>query len=125
MSETWLLPTTHSKLINIPGYTDYRCDGGRGGGVIMYVKTIFNVTVLKTNLEKVPLIEDIWLVIQSHKFPSFIVGCVYRHPHAPSNSFNYLFDAFSQVCLRKKPFVILGDMNDNLLSPDNKIGNII
>ena len=125
ISETWLLPTIPSKLLNIPGYSVYRCDGGRGGGVCIYVKTIFNVTVLSTNLDKSPLVEDIWLVIQSHKFPSFIIGCIYRHPHAPNDSFNYLFDVFSHICLRKKPFLILGDINDNLLSPDNKIGNII
>ena len=125
ISETWLIPAIQSKLISIPGYSTYRCDGGRGGGVGIYVKTIFNVTVLSIDTEKCPLVEDIWLVIQSHKFPSFIVGCVYRHPHAPSNSFNYLFNLFSHICLRKKPFLILGDINDNLLSPENKIGNII
>ena len=125
ISETWLLPTIPSKLVSIPGYSVHRCDGGRGGGVCIYVKTIFNITVLTTNLDKSPLVEDIWLVIQSHKFPSFIVGCIYRHPHAPNVSFNYLFDLFSCICLRKKPFLILGDINDNILSPDNKIGNII
>ena len=125
ISETWLLPEIQSKLINIPGYSVYRCDKGRGGGVCIYVRTIFNVTVLSTNLEKVPFVEDIWLVIQSHKFPSFIVGCIYRHPHASQNSFNYLLEVFSHICLRQKPFLILGDMNDNLLFPDNKAGNII
>ena len=125
ISETWLLPEIQSKLINIPGYSVYRCDKGRGGGVCIYVRTIFNVTVLSTNLEKVPFVEDIWLVIQSHKFPSFIVGCIYRHPHASQNSFNYLLEVFSHICLRQKPFLILGDMNDNLLFPDNKVGNII
>ena len=125
ISETWLLPNMQSRLINIPGYSIYRCDGGRGGGVGIYVKNIFNVTVLSTNLEKQLLVEDIWLVIQSLKFPSFIVGCVYRHPHAPNNSFNYIFELFGHICLRKKPVLILGDINDNLLSQENKIGNII
>ena len=125
VSETWLLPTMQSRLINISGYSVYRCDGGRGGGVCIYVKTIFNVTVLSTNLEKSPLVEDIWLVIQSHKFPSFIIGCVDRHPHAPINSFNYLFELFSHISLRKKTILILGDINDDMLSLDNKIGKII
>ena len=83
ISETWLLPGIQSRLINIPGYSVHRYDMGRGGGVCIYVRTIFNVTVLSTNLERAPLVEDIWLAIQSHKFPSFIVGCIYRHPHAP------------------------------------------
>ena len=125
ISETWLLPAIQSKFINVPGYSVYRCDMGRGGGVCIYVRTILNVTVLSIDLEKSPLVEDIWLVIQSHKFPSFIVGCVYRHPHAPNNSFDYLLELFSRICLRHKPFLILGDMNDNLCSPDNKVAKII
>ena len=54
VSETWLLPTIQSRFINMPGYSVYRCDGGRGGGVCIYVKDVFNVTILSTNLENPP-----------------------------------------------------------------------
>ena len=104
ISETWLLPGIQSRLINIPGYSVHRYDMGRGGGVCIYVRTNFNLTILSTNLERAPLVEDIWLAIQSHKFPFFIVGCVYRHPHAPNNSFDYLFELFSIICLRQNRF---------------------
>ena len=55
VSETWLLPTMQSRLMNISGYSVYRCDGGRGGGVCIYVKTIFNVTVLSTKFGEITL----------------------------------------------------------------------
>ena len=112
-------------MVHIPDYSVYRSDGGRGGGVCVYVKNHLNVTILVPNLEKPPLIEDMLLVVQSHKFPSFIICCVYRHPHAASNTFDYLYELFSFICLRNKPFLVLGDINDDLLSRDNKVGNII
>ncbi len=28
--------------------------------------------------------EDVWIKVQRKKFPSIIVGCMYRHPKAPA-----------------------------------------
>ena len=125
LSETWLLPVIQSKFIEIPEYTVHRCDGGRGGGVCIYVRNNFKVVFLTSNLEKSPQVEDLWVVVQSHKFPSFILGCIYRHPHGLNESFDYLSDVISYMCLRNKPILILGHINDNLFSPENKIGHII
>ena len=124
ISESWLLPLTANRFIDIPGYTVYRCDAGMGGGVCVYVKEDFKVNVLTTTLDRPDNIEDIWMTVQYRNFPSFIIGCVYRHPHALNSSFNYLSDVFTTMCLRNKPLLILGDFNDDQFLPETKIGKI-
>ena len=124
--ETWLLPNIQSTFVEIPEYSFYRNDGGRGGGVGVYIRRHLKVNALKTpEIERPPHLEDIWLTIQSGKFPSFILGCVYRHPHALSNSFDYLSEVFRSMCLKNKPLIILGDFNDDLFIPNNKIGKLM
>ncbi len=59
-------------------------------------------------------IEDVWLSVQSCTFPSVVVGCVYRHPKAHVETFAYISDVFTLVCLKNKPLYILGDFNDDL-----------
>ena len=101
ISETWTTPCIQSSYVAIPEYSFYRCDGGRGGEVGIYVKNHLNVNVLVApDIERPPLLEDIWLTIQYRKFPSFILGCVYRHPHALSNTFDYLLDIFRFMSLK-------------------------
>ena len=124
ISESWLLPLTANRFIDIPGYSVYRCDAGMGGGVCVYVKEDLKVNILSTTLERPENIEDIWMTVQYRNLPSFIIGCVYRHPHALNNSFTYLSDVFTAMCLRNKPLLILGDFNDDQFLPDNKIGKI-
>ena len=63
--------------------------------------------------------------VQCRKLPSLIIGCIYRHPKAPNITFEYLLDVFRAVSLRNKPVFIFGDLNDNLLSPNNKLDQII
>ena len=63
--------------------------------------------------------------VQHKKFPSIIVGCVYRHPKAPVTSFNYISDIFKEIILRNKPIFIYGDFNDDLLKKDNKMGKLV
>ena len=126
ISESWLLPELDSSLAEIHGYFLHRCDGGRGGGVCIYVRETLKVTVLTTQEIVRPLhIEDIWIVVQYKKFPSFIIGCVYRHPHATIDSFDYISDIFRNMCLRNKNLLILGDFNDDYLQTNSKIKKII
>ena len=124
ISESWLLPLTANRFIDIPGYSVYRSDAGMGGGVCVYVKEDFKVNILTPTLERPDDIEDIWMTVQYRNFPSFIIGCVYRHPHALNNSFSYISDVFTTMCLRNKPILILGDFNDDQFLPENKIGKI-
>ena len=126
ISETWLLPSLSSNLAKVYGYALYRCDGGRGGGVCIYVRETLKVTVLSSQeIEKSPQIEDLWISVQYKKFPSFIIGCVYRHPHATCDSFNYLSDILKNMCLRNKNLLVLGDLNDDYFQPDNRMKTII
>lgn len=125
IGETWLTPNIPDRFVTIPGYNMYRFDRGRGGGVCIYARDDFTVNSIKTNVDSVLDVDDLWISVQSRKFPSFIVGCVYRHPHASHDSFNYLLEVFRNVCLQSKPVLILGDMNDNQLLTGNKLGKVI
>ncbi len=56
-------------------------------------------------------------------YPAVIIGCVYRHPKASADSFEYLQDVFRQLCVSKKGFYILGNFNnDSLLNSCNLNG---
>ena len=76
ISESWLLPEMRSNFIEIPEFSVYRCDGGRGGGVCIYVSDQLKVTVLNPELVRPPHVEDLWMTVQYKKFPSFIIGCI-------------------------------------------------
>ena len=54
-----------------------------------------------------------------------IISTIYRHPHALVNSFDYLSEIFKDMCSRNKHFVVLGDMNNDLLTPNAKLNTII
>ena len=135
ITETWLLSNTPDEFVSIPNYKIYRKDKGRGGGVCIYVKCSLKVNVItlripiQTDLEDtIPIqteIEDIYLSIQCEKYPSIIVGCVYRHPKAHAISFEYINSVLQSLCISKKSFYILGDLNDDILSPGNKISKIV
>ena len=101
VSETWLLPTVENRFINIPDFNIFRHDEGRGGGVCVYVRDSLKTSQVHVSVPKVGGVDHIWLDIQSSKFPSFIIGTVYRHPHALINSFEYLSDIFKEILLRK------------------------
>ncbi len=112
MSETWLLPETPNVHVNIPDFELFRCDNGRGGGVRIYVRNQLKVNVINFPLTKQPGIDDVGVSVQSHMFPSIIVGCVCRHQKAPGTSFEYLQDVM-HLCVSKKQFYVLGDFNDD------------
>ncbi len=52
VSDTWLPPEIRDEHIAIPNYISYRCDVGRGGGVCIYVRDVFRVTPVNTNIVK-------------------------------------------------------------------------
>ena len=125
ISETWLLPLVEDKYVNVPNFNIFRYDVGRGGGVCVYVQDYLKVSEIDLNIPKVENVDDIWLCIQSSKFPSFILGTVYRHPHALVSSFDYMSDIFKEILLKNKPVYILGDMNDDLFCNNAKLSNIL
>ena len=124
ISETWLLEDIPDKFIQILNFNVFRHDKGRGGGTCIFVRDDLKVKQLCTGIENHPYIEDLWINVQYKKLPSFIIGCIYRHPHASVDSFNYLSDIFKYMCLQNKPIFILGDFNDDLFSAGNKLDKI-
>ena len=91
----------------------------------MYVRKDLKITVINPDIDKINSVDDVWIQVQHRKFPSIIVGCVYRHPRALAASFSYLADVFKYVCLRNKPVFILGDLNDNQFVNGNNLCRII
>ena len=125
ISETWLDSGIRDSFIDIPDFNVYRNNHGRGGGVCIYVRNDVKVKCITPNTENVIGIEDIWITIQHKKLPSLIIGCIYRHPKALTCSFDYIKTVLKEMCMRKKPIFVLGDMNDDLLSTKNKLSGII
>lgn len=125
VSESWLAPNSTDDFVKLPGYKIFRRDGGRGGGVCIYVKDILTTNVINFNAPRQEGVEDLWVTVQCRKLPSIIVGCVYRHPKAPVTSFNYIQDTFKMIVLKNKALYVLGDFNDNLLDKDNKMSRLI
>ena len=125
ISETWLLPLTPDAHVQIPDYVIYRKDLGRGGGVCIYIKQHLTSKLINTNIPSQSGVEDIWISVQCRKLPSVIVGCIYRHPKAHSDSFEYINEKLKCAILLKKTIFVLGDLNDNLLAHDNKLSHII
>ena len=125
ISETWLFPRTPDVHVNISDFTVFRHDKGRGGGVCIYVRNTLTANTIDIAITKPDGIEDIWITVQCRKLPSIIVACVYRHPKAPTQTYDYLLEVFSLMYLRNKSFYILGDLNDDMFSKSNKIGSIL
>ena len=125
ISETWLSPDTPNEHIVIPSYSVYRCDKGRGGGACIYVKDIYTVNLLEPTNERPQGVEDVWVTIQSCKFPTIIVGCMYRHPKAHICTYDYIRDMMHSLSLKNKAFYILGDFNDDFLSNNSKLKHLI
>lgn len=125
ISETLLIPLISDNWISIHNYTVYRKDKGRGGGVCMYVKNTLKSNKITLNDINHPGIEDIYVTIQRNKLPSLIIACIYRHPKATSDSFDYLNSTFQLLCLSKKSFYIFGDLNEDLNSRPNRLSKII
>ena len=121
ISETWLTANIPDSFIHISQYNIYRCDKDRGGGVCIYVRENLKVTQINLNIPRTEGIEDLWISVQCRKLPSIIVGCIYRHPHSPNASFEYLLQSFRSICLKNKPFFLLGDLNDDQLIPNSKL----
>ena len=123
--ETWLHPNIRNDFISIPSYNVYREDLGRGGGVCIYVKDHLKVNEIRNCNDRQEGVECIWLSVQHRYLPSFIIGCVYRHPKASGESFNFILESFKNMLLRNKSIFIFGDFNDNLLNHGNKMSKMV
>ena len=125
ISETWLESSMPDRLINIDGFTLFRNDGGRGGGTCIYVRSNLKGTKVKISHPTCEGIQDVWVKVQLDKLPSIIVGAMYRHPHATSDSFDYIREILQELALENKSIFLLGDINDNILDRQSKLKKIV
>ena len=125
VSETWLLSSMPSRFVDIDGFTIYRCDEGNGGGACIYVRNELTAVQLHLGLTYSKDIQDIWLRVQSRKFPSVIVGTMYRHPKGHVDSYEYISNSLQKESLYNKPIFLFGDLNDDLLIPNAKLQKLI
>ncbi len=70
-------------------------------------------------------VEELWVAVQTCKFPTVICGCLFRHLKTLSCTFDYITDVLKSVILKGKDFYILGDLNDNFLMNSSKVNQII
>ncbi len=126
VSETWLQTNTPDVHVSIPNYVLYRNDVGRGGGVCIYVKKELKINVMNFFfLSKHNGIEDLWLSVERNMYPAVVIGCVYRHPKANVDSFEYIQYVLRQLYVSKKKYDILGDFNNVLFLNSSKLHIIL
>lgn len=114
LSETWLTKSITDKDIAITGYNPFRCDRPRkGGGVSIYVKSKFHVTV-DSSVSVCKQFELLALKLQLFKgYFITIVGC-YRPPSASSEGLVSLSEKLSTLDFNE--IVLAGDFNWDWLS---------
>ncbi len=123
--ETWLFPNIQNQFIELPKYSVFRSDKIRGGGLCIFVRDYLSATLLPTHTVNRPTgVGDVWITLQLRKLPSVIICCLYRHPKASYESFDYIQNILRSMCLCKKTY-LLGDLNDDYACANSKLRNIV
>lgn len=128
--ETWLRPSTPSRLLMLPGYRLCRADrpDGRGfGGVALAARDGLSVSPLNIACERTDnsRLEMLWTLVRPDKRRRFVMGVAYRPPrHRVADIEAVLADLESQYqrVLLKHPstkIVICGDMNCDMLKSNS------
>ncbi len=65
------------------------------------------------------------VTVQHRKLPSIIIGCLYRHPKSPVETFDYIREVFSLTSLTNKSFYVLGNFIDDVLSTNSDAKKIL
>jgi hypothetical protein len=116
-TETWLTNEAEDAVIQIPGYTLYRCDrlNRVGGGVCVWIETVlqsYSCPVCVNNYRFHEGIESVWLVIAKYKI---LFVCIYIPPKiSVDNDAIQAFIATTDLLQNKYPsynWVITGDYN--------------
>ena len=128
ISETWLLSTCDSKLINILGYNFMRLDRNwspdgqnikKGGGLGIYVKDgiEYNDTIFSNNNNSNSDIEMQWIEIKIKNMKRILLINVYRPPSGIYKNFcNNIYDAVSNSTIKDSSDIfVMGDMNIDML----------
>ena len=100
LSETWLDTSVIDAEIHLPGYSLFWFDRNRrGGGIAVYCVNSLPCSLLNRGVTPSGA-EFLWLSVASGSFhPSLAVGCFYRPPGAPSQSFHNVCDNIETMML--------------------------
>ena len=113
LSESWLKKHIDDSVIALSGYNLFRIDRAkRGGGVVIYAKTVFSVSILES-ITRPNYYEFLALKIQLGPSPVVIVG-VYRPPSAGPESVHALADLLAKYL--DNEMILLGDLNLNWIT---------
>ena len=114
LTESWLKKSTDDSIVTINDYNLFRIDRStRGGGVAVYVKSCYSVTLL--HAVSVPnCFEFIALELSLSSNDCFVVIGVYRPPSAETSSLNDLAHMLSSYGNRE--VIVMGDFNVDWLS---------
>ena len=130
ISETGLLEDEESKVVSIKGYNFERNDSLTSkGSVGLYMMDHIGYEFRKDLNLNTNFCEDLWLELtlnnlEKQNDDSLVVGVIYRHPDHSYRSFKYkLCQTILKLNKEKKKFMIVGDMNIDLLK-FNLVGNV-
>ena len=115
MSETWLRTEISDALVSLPGYTLHRCDrvGRQGGGVAFYIANGLHASVLCSSYGALPGRPEFLIAeISSQGSSKLLLAVVYRPPNI--GYLSEFFELFSDLRLRYRHSVILGDFNADM-----------
>lgn len=121
ISETWLNSTVKNVEIEIDGYKLIRLDRlhRKGGGVCAYIRSSIKASRLK-DLSSISdtNFHQLWIQLQCNKLKSIVICVTYRPPDCELDCFDLLLKPnYTQALLLRKPVLILGDLNCNILKP--------
>ena len=119
LNESKLDSTVDDEDIKIAGYQIIRYDRTRhGGGVCIYLKSCFSYSDSEYEHLLNPNFEIACIEIKSNSKPFVIVAC-YRPPKCDNSFFDHLEMIISNLDNDDKEYIILGDLNSDLLPINN------
>ena len=125
ITESWL--KAHSPpLFDIDGYQTIRVDRhkGRGGGVILYIRTGITFKILEGIMPISQDTECIFVEIGNTTDKKIVIGLIYRSPHTSVPSFIYnLEQCLYHLSKKGRHIYIMGDLNINLMLNENELND--
>ena len=124
LTETWF---GECSVTDIEGYNAFHSfrSTGRGGGVSIYVRNSIPSTNIASEHFVSDYVEYSSVKIKSHNQPLLYIVGIYRPPSASIDDFiNFIADNFLSRS-NNIQMILCGDMNVDLISPDNEANTLI
>ena len=125
LTETWLNPSIEDSSIKLCGFNPpFRKDRPDGyGGVAIYISEHL-AAIPRPDLD-VPSLEALWVELRHPKMKALFC-CTYRPPKSPVKYWNLIDESIDKA--RSTDIIhqfILGDLNDDQLTPRSKLNSIL